>query len=135
MESEGSVVDQKLTANATVNSTLADVTFTALEYEIKEKMLVSNYALLLHDVNALIPKGQVAKGTPVSAEGQLKFTDKLSISGVTKGLGNKLDFSYDSKTAKVDASQLFIEKILALAGVPVYAKGTIDSKIVLTNLS
>lgn len=135
LESEGSVVDQKLTANATVHSTLADVTFTALEYEIKEKILVSDYALLLHDVNTLIPKAHVGKDTSVSAEGHLKFTDKLSISGVTKGLGNKLDFSYDSKTAKVDASQLFIEKILALAGVSVYAKGTIDSKIVLTNLN
>ena len=134
LESKGKVADKKLTANATVSSTLADVTFTDLEYDLKEKTVVSHYALLLHDVNALIPKAQVAKGTPVSAEGELKFKDKLSISGVTKGLGNKLAFSYDSTTAKVDASQLVLERVLALAGVPVYVKGTLDSQIVLTNL-
>jgi len=134
VESKGKVADKKLTANVTVHSTLADVTFTDLEYDLKEKILVSHYALLLHDVKSLISKTQVVKGRSVSAEGQLKFTDRLSISGVTKGLGNKVDFSYDSKTAKVDASQLFIEKIQALAGVPVYVKGTIDSQIVLTNL-
>ncbi len=134
LESKGKVADKKLIANAKVYSTLADVIFTDLEYDLKEKMLVSNYALLLHDVNALAPNAQVGKGTSVSAKGKLKLTDKLSISGVTKGLGKKLAFSYDSKTAKVDASQLFIEKILVLAGVPVYAKGTLDSQIVLTNL-
>lgn len=134
IESKGKVADKNLTANATVYSTLADVTFTDLEYDLKEKTVVSHYALLLHDVNALIPNAQVPKGTPVSAEGKLKFKDKLSISGVTKGLGNKLAFSYDSKTAKVDASQLVLEKILALAGVPVYGKGTLDSQIVFTNL-
>jgi len=134
LESKGKVADKNLTANATVYSTLADVTFTDLEYDLKEKTVVSHYALLLHDVNALIPKAQLAQGTSASVEGEIKFKDKLSISGVTKGLGNKLAFSYDSKTAKVDASQLVIEKILALAGVPVYAKGTLDSQVVLTNL-
>jgi len=135
LESKGKIADKKLTANATVSSTLADVKLTDLEYALNEKTLVSHYALLLHDMNALIPKSQLAQGTSASVEGELKFKDKLSISGDTKGLGNKLAFSYDSKTVKVDASQLFIEKILALAGVPVYAKGTIDSKIVLTNLT
>jgi hypothetical protein len=45
-----------------------------------------------------------------------------------------VEFSYDSKTAKVDASELSVEKILVLAGLPVYAKGTIDSQILLTNI-
>ena len=134
LDSKGKIVDKKLTAKTIVHSTLADATFTDLEYDLKEKTVVSNYALLMHDVNVLIPEAKVEKETSVSIEGQLKFKDKLSISGVTKGLGKKLAFSYDSKTAKVDASQLVIEKLLALAGVPVYAKGTIDSQVVLTKL-
>ncbi len=105
-----------------------------MEYNLIEKTVVSDYALLIHDVNALNSKLHVEKGTSVSAEGELKLTDKLSISGVTKGLGKKVAFSYDSKTAKVDASEVIIEKILALAGVPVYAKGTLDSQIILTHL-
>ncbi|MBT8343779.1 MAG: hypothetical protein KJO45_03585 [Sulfurovum sp.] len=134
LESKGKVANKKLTANATLSSILADVTFTDLAYDLKEKTVISHYALLLHNMNALVPKAQMAKGTSASVEGELKFKDKLSISGVTKGLGNKLAFSYDSKTAKVDASQLVLEKILALSGVPVYAKGTFDSQIVLTKL-
>ncbi len=134
LESKGKIIDKKLTANTTVHSTLADVTFTDFEYDLKEKTVVSNYALLLHDVNALVPNAKVEKETSVRAEGQLRFKDKLSISGETKGMGKKLAFSYDSKTAKMDASQLIIEKILALAGVPVYAKGTLDSQVILTNL-
>jgi hypothetical protein len=96
--------------------------------------LVSEYDILIHNVNAVMGKSQVSKGTAVSAKGSLKFTDKLSISGVTKGLGKKVEFSYDSKTAKVDASELSVEKILVLAGLPVYAKGTIDSQVLLTNI-
>jgi hypothetical protein len=134
LESKGKIVEKKLTANTTIRSTLADAEFTNMEYDLEEKILLSHYALSLPDVNALIPNAKAAKGAPVSVEGELKFTDTFSISGVTKGLGKKLDFSYDSKTAKVDASQLAIEKILALAGVPVYAKGTLDSQIVFTKL-
>ncbi len=134
LESKGKIVDKKLTANTTIHSTLADAEFTDMEYDLEEKKLLSHYALLVHDVNTLIPNAKEAKGAPVSAEGKLKLTDRLSISGETKGLGEKLSFSYDSKTAKVDASQLFIEKILAVAGMPAYAKGTLDSQILLTNL-
>ncbi len=134
LESKGKITDKKLTANTTIHSTLVDAEVADMEYDLEEKSLLSHYVLLVHDVNALIPNAKAAKGAPVSVEGQFKLTDTLSISGVTKGLGDTLAFSYDSKTAKVDASQLFIEKILAVAGMPVYAKGTLDSQIVLTNL-
>lgn len=135
LQSEGKMVNKNLTADATIHSTLSDVTLSALKYDIERKFLVSNYDLLIHDVNMLVPKAKVEKGTAVSAKGALKFTDKLSISGVTKGLGKKVEFSYDSKTAKVDASELSVEKILVLSGLPVYAKGTVDSQVLLTNLN
>ncbi|PHS37574.1 MAG: hypothetical protein COB07_10360 [Sulfurovum sp.] len=134
LNSKGTVADQKLKGSATVHSTLADVTLTDLKYDLQDKTVVSRYTLLMHDLNAWFPKSQVAGGMPVSAEGELKFTDSLSISGQMRGLGKKLDFSYDGKTAKVNASQLFAEKMLALTGLPVYAKGTLDTHMVLTNL-
>lgn len=134
LQSDGKIVNKDLTAVATIHSTLLDVTLSALKYDLERKVLGSNYDLLIHDVNVFMPKAKVEKGTAVSAKGAIKFTDKLSISGVTKGLGKKVEFSYDSKTAKVDASELSIEKILVLAGLPMYVKGTIDSQIFLTNL-
>ena len=134
LESEGKIANKNLTASATVHSTLSDVTLSSLKYDFVRKALISNYHILLHDVNVFVPTAQVSKGTAVSAEGLLKFTDKLSISGVTSGLGKRVAFSYDGETAKVDASQLFVEKILALAGLPVYVKGTIDGHVALTNL-
>lgn len=134
LESKGTVADQKLTANATVHSTLADVTLTDLKYDLHDKILLSRYALLMHDMKALLPKSKVAGGTPLRAEGKLKLAESLTVSGKMKGLGKKLDFYYDSKTANVNASQLFVEKLLALTGLPVYAKGMLDSHIVLTKL-
>ena len=134
LESEGKIADKNLTASVTVHSTLSDVTLSALKYDFVQKTLISNYHILLHDVNVFVPAVQVRKGTAVSAEGLLKLTDKISVSGVTNGLGKRVAFSYDGTMVKVDTSQLFVEKALALAGLPVYAKGTIDSQVVLANL-
>ncbi|HEY9129836.1 MAG TPA: hypothetical protein VIN02_08370, partial [Sulfurovum sp.] len=71
---------------------------------------------------------------PVRAEGSLKYKDRLSISGVMKGIGEKVSFRYDSQQLKVDASKLFVEKILALTANPIYAKGTMDAKVDFTRL-
>ncbi len=134
LESKGSIADQKLMANATIRSTLTDVTLSDLQYDLEEKSLVSEYDILIHDLNAFIPNAQRTKATEVSAKGTLALTDTLSISGVTEGLGKKVEFSYDSKTAKVDASELSVEKVLALSGLPVFAQGTVDSHVDFTNL-
>jgi hypothetical protein len=135
LKSKGRIINKKLTANATIHSTLTDVIFSSLNYDFEKKILVSNYDILIHDLNAVIPKAQVKKDTSISAKGSLKITDKLSISGETKGLGKKVAFSYDSKRrAKEDAFELVIEKILVSAGVPVYTEGTLESQKVLTNI-
>lgn len=134
LKSEGKIANKLLTGDVTVQSTLTDVTLSSFIYDLKQKSLVSEYAILIHDVNAVLRKAHVSKGTAVSAKGTLKFVDKLSISGVMKRLGKKVEFSYDSKTAKLDASQLSVEKILALAGLPVYAKGKITTHVQMIDL-
>lgn len=133
-ESEGTIDNELLTGNVRVESTLSNMTFSSFEYDLKQKSLISEYDILIHDVNALISKTKNVKATSVSAKGSLKLTETLSISGVTKGLGKEVTFAYDSKTAKVDISELSVEKVLALSGLPVYVKGTIDSHIDCTNL-
>jgi len=134
LQSEGKIANKKLMANATLHSTLSDATLSEIKYDLAQKVLVSNYDVLLHDVRAFMPASKVSKDTVISAKGMLKFTDRLSISGVMKGLGKKLAFNYDGNTAKIDAYQLFIGKILALSALPVYVKGMVDSKVVLSNL-
>ncbi|GIU01166.1 hypothetical protein TSL6_16720 [Sulfurovum sp. TSL6] len=133
-ESKGEIENALLSGNAMVVSTLTDITLPSFEYDLKQKSLISEYDILVHDINALIPKAKNGKATPVNVKGTLNLTDTLSISGVTEGLGKKVAFAYDSKTAKVDISELSLEKVLALGGLPVYVKGTIDSHIDFTNL-
>ncbi len=133
-ESKGEIDHALLSGNAIIVSTLTDITLPSFEYDLKQNTLVSEYDILVHDINALIPKAKNGKATPVSAKGSLNLTDRLSISGVTEGLGKKVAFAYDSKTAKVDISELSVEKVLTLIGLPVYVKGTIDSHIDFTNL-
>jgi hypothetical protein len=125
---------KKLKANAKIDSTFSDVTLSSLEYDFHKKVWTSKYDLLVHDIKTLLPKSEVKKSTPLMAKGSLQFKDKLAISGDIKGLGKKVAFSHDSKTLKIDASQLLLEKLLPLLGEPAYAKGTMDSQIVLTNL-
>ena len=135
-ESKGEIDKALISGNVMVVSTLTDITLPSFEYDLKKSSLVSEYDIRVNDINALIPKTKNGKAVPipVSAKGRLNLTDKLSISGVTEGLGKKVAFDYDSKTAKVDISELSVEKILALSGLPVYVKGTIDSHIDFTNL-
>ena len=134
LRSEGTMENELLEGDVKLESTLTDMTLSSLEYDLKQKSLSSEYDILIHDINALISKTKNVKAIAVSAKGSLKLTDTLSISGVTKGLGKEVSFDYDSKTAKVDISELSVEKVLALSGLPVYVKGTIDSHIDFTNL-
>ncbi len=132
--SKGKIDKEKLRANMTLDSTLTALKLSSLSYDIKDKMLISDYDLLLHDVKVLLPKSKVKRGETFAAKGKLQFKDTLSISGETKGLGKKVAFKYDNKKAELDAPQLLVEKVLTLTGVPVYVKGTIDAKVKMTNV-
>lgn len=70
----------------------------------------------------------------IGVKGTFELANKVKISGITTGFGEKLSFKYDSKTAHLNAQGLFVEKLLSLAGLPIVAKGTVASKIELSNL-
>lgn len=79
---------------------------------------------------------KIAKATQkhtIGAKGNFELANTVKISGTTTGLGEKLSFKYDSKTARLDAQGLFIEKLLSLAGLPIAVNGTVSSKIELSN--
>ncbi|RLA70230.1 MAG: hypothetical protein DRG09_03730 [Epsilonproteobacteria bacterium] len=137
--SKGKIDKQKLRANVTLLSTLTELKLSSLSYDLKDKMLISEYDLLLHDVKALLPKSKTKRGETFGAKGKLQFRDTLIISGETKGLGKKVAFRYDSKKhgnkkAELNAPQILVEKVLALMGVPVYIKGTMDAKVIMTDV-
>ena len=79
---------------------------------------------------------KIAKATQkhtIGAKGKFELANTVKVSGTMTGLGEKLSFKYDSKEARLDAQGLFIEKLLSLAGLPIAAKGTVSSKIELSN--
>lgn len=133
LKSKGKIINKKLKANATLHSTLSDVTFSSLAYDFEKKVWTSKYDILLHDVKAFIPKAKVKKGTSLGAKGRLKFTDKLTISGILKGLGKKVAFSHEDDVTKLSASDLSAEKVFPLLRLPAYVTGSMESQIVLTN--
>jgi len=136
LETKGKIAKgavKKLTGNAKMHATFADVTLSSIEYDFHKKVLTSKYDLSVHDTNTLLPKAKVKKGTPLLSQGSLTFKDKLTVSGNIKGLGKKVAFTHDGIGLKIDASGLYSEKIFALFGLPAYAKGTMDTQVDLLN--
>lgn len=134
LTSKGNISKDNLTANVAFHSSLATLTLSSLTYDLKDKILMSDYDVVFHDIGKVLPKAQVKKGTVVSANGIMNFNEKLMLSGELKGLGKKVAFQYDSKQVQIDASQLLLEKVLALMGVTVYVNGTVDAKVTFANL-
>lgn len=134
LQSEGKIVDKVLKAKGAFKSSVSDLTLTKLSYEIEKKKLQTDYALFLPDIGLLLPENKAVKRGYMSAKGLLKFDKTLYITGSTSGLGEQLDFIYDGKRAKVDARDLFVEKLLSLSALPRYVKGKLSSSIVLTDV-
>lgn len=135
LKAKGDIVQKQLTGDITFKSTLVDALFTSLSYDLKEKQLLSEYDLLIHNVNALISQSHNLKPTSLNATGSLNYKEKLSISGVMKGMGEKVSFLYDEQRLKVDAVNLIVEKLLALTGTPIYAQGRVNAEIDLKSLN
>jgi len=132
--SKGKIDHNILKANSTFKSTISDLKLVGTSYDISQQKLNSKYDLFLPNIGLLIPDNKAAKRGYLSLKGDIEFDKYIRIDGVAKGLGDKLDFSYDSKTAKLDAQGLFIEKLLSLAALPRYVKGKLSTDVKITNI-
>jgi hypothetical protein len=70
----------------------------------------------------------------VVIEGDLAYTQTLSLKGEVKGLGKRTVFSYNGTRAEVDAAGVYLGRILALAGMPRYLEGRVDAEVKMTDI-
>jgi hypothetical protein len=134
LNSKGKIKDNILHANSNLKSSIVDMRLLETRYEIGKQKLQSKYDLFIPNIGLLIPDNKAVKRGYLSLKGDIEFDKYIRIDGIAKGLGDKLDFSYDSKTAKLDAKGLFIEKLLSLAALPRYVKGKLSTDIKISNI-
>jgi len=130
----GKITQGILNADVTLKSTLSDIKLTELVYNIEKQKLNADYDVFLPNIGLLMPNNKAVKRGYMSAKGKVKLDKTLYIKGSVKGLGEKLDFTYDSKTATVNADNLFVEKLLSLSALPRYVKGKLSSSVNITNI-
>lgn len=128
--------------SATIDTTLAgkdihldgDIQSNLFMLKLTKGLIDAAEKSVITEYDLLIPNSSMPKGVPARAQGTLQYQDTLSILGVMKDMGEKVSFSYDSKSTNVDASKLLVEKILPLIGVPAFVKGNVDSKVELSSM-
>ena len=105
--------------------------------KVNGELLFTDKKLTTGTYNIRLGNMKIAKATQthnVGAQGKFAMAKNINVSGTITGLGEKLAFNYDSEKARLDAQGLFVEKLLVLSGLPVVAKGTVASKIELSNV-
>ena len=132
---KGKITQKILETEVTLKSTLSDMKLTEVTYDIDKKKLEADYDVFLPNIGLLMPNNQAVKRGYMSLKGEVKLDKTLSIKGRAKGLGDKLDFSYDGKSATIDARDLFVEKLLSLSALPRYVKGKLSSTVKVTNIN
>jgi len=134
IDSKGKIANQHLNADVTLKSNLSDVKLTKIKVNLTNQYVDADYKVVVHDVAMFIPSSKGAKVTKVTLTGVVKKAKTLSIKGVSSGLGKKMEYAYDTKSASLDAIGLYVERLMAITGLPVYAKGTLNSKVKIDNL-
>lgn len=134
LNSKGEIKKHVLTSSLALNSTLSDLSLQDIVYDIKKQKLKTSYELFVPDIGILIPDNTAVKRGYLSVKGDAAFDKFLRINGAAKGLGEKLDFSYDTKTASVNAKGLFVEKLLSLSALPRYVKGKLSVDVKLSDV-
>jgi len=132
--STGEIAQKVLDAKVSLKSSISDIKLTDLVYDIEKKKFQSDYDVFLPNIGLIIPDNKAVKRGYMSLKGEMKFDKMLYVKGRAKGLGDKLDFVYDGKTATVDARNLFVEKLLSLSALPRYVKGKLSTSVHITNL-
>jgi hypothetical protein len=133
-QSEGKLTDKILEADIDLDSSLSDMKFEKVIYNTKAKKLHADYDVFLPNIGLLIPDNQAVKRGYMSLKGKMAYDKTFKVEGSAKGLGEKLDFFYDSKSATIDAENLFVEKLLSLSALPRYVKGKVSTKVNVTDI-
>ncbi|HIQ47747.1 MAG TPA: hypothetical protein EYH57_09030 [Sulfurovum sp.] len=133
-DSKGKIANKKLEGSAKFTSILADLILSNIKVNLENQYMNTNYAVQLHDITMFMPASKKVKKTKVNAKGTLAMTDHIVLKGSTAGLGEKMDFHYDSRTASVDAVGLYVARLMALAGQPAALRGKVNTKVEMTNL-
>ncbi|MCF6206340.1 MAG: hypothetical protein L3J47_05550 [Sulfurovum sp.] len=122
LHSKGTVTDGNVQAVATVDSPLATLKLSQINYDIAKGVLKTPYRLSIADANRFA-KIKNAKKLPVDITGKVQYGKGLALEGKISGLGETGHFSYDGKRASLKASGLYVERVLRLLGLPVYLRG------------
>jgi hypothetical protein len=134
LHSAGRIDGGKLKADVVLVSTVADVRLKTLAYDLKAGTLKTPYRVTIHDLERLTVGDRPRKGKAVVIEGDLAYTQTLSLKGEVKGLGKRTVFSYNGTRAEVDAAGVYLGRILALAGMPRYLDGRVDAEVKMTDI-
>ena len=134
LHSKGKMAHKKLNADLSFTSTLSDVRLSDIRVNLENHYVTADYAVKMHDITMFMPASKKAKKTKVTAKGTLAMTDHMVLKGSTAGLGEKMDFVYDSKTVSLDAVGLYVARLMALAGQPAALRGRLNTKVKMTDL-
>ena len=108
----GKINKEVLAATAKLHSGKIDLKLPSLHYALTSGRLKTEYRAAIHT-----PAGEVR------SKGKADYKKQLSLEGVITGLGKKVTYRYDGTKASFDAPAAEMEKLAALAGLPVYVRG------------
>jgi len=136
LQAKGALKQKRVKGDLSLESTVGNIACKGLSYDMEQKALTTPYHLVLFDVEHLAKGKLPRKEKRVTVDGTLHYAPHaLSMDGQAKGLGKKVAFSYDGKQATLDAAALYINKVFALAGLPSYLTGTIDTTVKITDIA
>ena len=123
VDTSGKIDKETLAAEVKLHSKKADLQLPALRYGLKSGTLKSDYRAMLYT-----PAGVV------KSQGDVGYVKALSLKGVVTGLGKSATYRYDGTRLHVDAPAAALEKLAALADLPVYLRGKADISVKIDDL-
>jgi len=134
VQSHGFIRKDVIDFQTNLKSSIVDIALKDANYDIYQQKLQTNYTLFLPNMGLILPNNKAVKRGYISAKGHATFDDTLNIHGKANGLGGSIDFVYDDNQAKIEAPEVFIQKIFSLASLSRYFTGKIKTKIALNDV-
>jgi len=134
LKSEGLMANNVIDFKAILKSSIGEIKLQEANYDITQKKVKTQYHVFFPNMGLLLRNNRAIKRGYISAKGDATVGATVMIHGKVKGLGGTVDFVYDENKAKVEASELFIEKILSLASASRYVTGKLKTKILLEDI-